>query len=175
MNYYHGEISTPVERHIDIYIAETDHQHAEWKVWDEAKAYGARFIRVMNINCDEREFIDECEGRIIDQITDEEYHAAIRRGERCMNYPRQECGECPYWLAFGEPETTDEQNEAILAHCARCNACDGKCFECDLFNSDIGECGKKDYNEAQEYLDKMMRAARQQIVFRKAIHGEGNR
>lgn len=31
------------------------------------------------------------------------------------------CGECPYWLAFGEPETTDEQNEAILAHCKECD------------------------------------------------------
>ena len=89
-----------------------------------------------------------------------------------MNYPRQECGECPYWLAFGEPETTDEQNETILAHCAQCSACDGKCFECDLFNPDTEECGKKDYDEAQEYLDKMMRAARKQFVWRKALHGE---
>ena len=35
-----------------------------------------------------------------------------------MSKPNMYCGECPYWLAYGEPETTDEQNEAILAHCA---------------------------------------------------------
>ena len=38
-----------------------------------------------------------------------------------MSKPNMYCGECPYWLAFGEPETTDEQNEAILAHCAECD------------------------------------------------------
>ena len=38
-----------------------------------------------------------------------------------MSKPNMYCGECPYWLAFGEPETTDEQNEAILAHCAKCD------------------------------------------------------
>ena len=38
-----------------------------------------------------------------------------------MSKPNMHCGECPYWLAFGEPETTDEQNEAILAHCAECS------------------------------------------------------
>jgi hypothetical protein len=37
-----------------------------------------------------------------------------------MSKPNMHCGECPYWLAFGEPETTDEQNEAILAHCKEC-------------------------------------------------------
>lgn len=38
-----------------------------------------------------------------------------------MSKPNMYCGECPYWLAYGEPETTDEQNEAILAHCAECD------------------------------------------------------
>jgi hypothetical protein len=38
-----------------------------------------------------------------------------------MSKPNMYCGECPYWLAFGEPETTDKQNEAILAHCKECN------------------------------------------------------
>lgn len=38
-----------------------------------------------------------------------------------MSKPNMYCGECPYWLAFGEPETTDEQNEAILAHCKECD------------------------------------------------------
>lgn len=70
-----------------------------------------------------------------------------------MSKPNMYCGECPYWLAFGEPETTDEQNEAILAHCAKCGF---------------------DPDEA-ERIDKMMRAARKQIVLRKAIHEEGNR
>jgi hypothetical protein len=60
------------------------------------------------------------------------------------------CGECPYWLAFGEPETTDEQNEAILAHCKEC-----------YFDPD----------EAEK-IDKMMRAAKVQMILRKAIHEE---
>jgi hypothetical protein len=34
MNHYHGEINTPVERHIDIYIAETCYSYAEWKECD---------------------------------------------------------------------------------------------------------------------------------------------
>lgn len=38
----------------------------------------------------------------------------IKRG------PCLECGECPYYLAYGEPETTDEQNEQILEHCKTC-------------------------------------------------------
>lgn len=67
-----------------------------------------------------------------------------------MSKPNMYCGECPYWLAFGEPETADEQNEAILAHCKECD-----------FDPD-----------AAEQLYKMFRAARKQIVWRKAIHGE---
>ena len=89
-----------------------------------------------------------------------------------MSKPNMDCGCCPYWLAYGEPETTDEQNEAILAHCAECDACDGRCFNCDHFDSVKGECGKEKYNEAQEHLDKMMRAAKVQIILHKAIHGE---
>ena len=38
-----------------------------------------------------------------------------------MGRPNNECGECPYWLAYGEPETTDEQNKEILEHCEKCN------------------------------------------------------
>ena len=38
-----------------------------------------------------------------------------------MSKPNMFCGECPYWLAYGEPETTDEPNEAILAHCKECD------------------------------------------------------
>ena len=67
-----------------------------------------------------------------------------------MSKPNMYCGECPYWLAFGEPETTDEQNEAILAHCTECD-----------FDPD-----------AEERLDRMMRAARQQIVLHKAKYEE---
>lgn len=82
------------------------------------------------------------------------------------------CGECLYWLAYGEPETTDEMNQAIEEHCAKCNACDGRCFNCDHFDSYKGECSREEHNEAQEYLDRMMCAARQQIVLRKARHEE---
>ena len=84
MKYYHGEINTPFEKHIDIYIAETDYQSAEWKVWDEARAYGARFIEDVDIDYDERDFVDECEGWIIDEITEEWYSEAMRDGEWCV-------------------------------------------------------------------------------------------
>ena len=67
-----------------------------------------------------------------------------------MSKPNMYCGECPYWLAYGEPETTDEQNEAILAHCAECG-----------FDPD-----------EEERIDRMMRAAKVQMVLRKAIDGE---
>lgn len=84
MNYYHGEINTPVERHINIYVEETDYQFAEWKVWNEAKIYGICLIAERGTDYDEQEFVDECEGWIIDQITDEEYHAAMMREEWCV-------------------------------------------------------------------------------------------
>ena len=84
MFYYHGEINTPVELHIDIYIAETDYQFAEWKVRDEARAYGARFIEDVDVDYDERDFVDECEGWIIAQITEQEYDEAMRDGEWCV-------------------------------------------------------------------------------------------
>ena len=40
-----------------------------------------------------------------------------------MSKPNMNCGECPYWLAYGEPETTYEQNLEIEAHCRECK-CD---------------------------------------------------
>lgn len=69
-----------------------------------------------------------------------------------MSKPNMNCGECPYWLAYGESETTDKQKLAIEKHCAKC------AFDFDPVGA--------------EYLDRMMRAARQQIVLRKAIHEE---
>jgi hypothetical protein len=85
MNYYHGEISTPFEKHIDIYIAETDYNYAEWKVWDEAKLYGQRILAEMeDPEIDEQEFIDACEGYIICQVSDNHYAEARRDGEWCV-------------------------------------------------------------------------------------------
>lgn len=69
-----------------------------------------------------------------------------------MSKPNTNCGECPYWLAYGEPETSDEQKLAIEEHCRKC------AFDFDPVGA--------------ETLDKMMRVARQQIVLRKAIHEE---
>lgn len=37
-----------------------------------------------------------------------------------MKFPNNNCGECGYWLAFDEPETTIVQNEEILKHCQKC-------------------------------------------------------
>ena len=69
-----------------------------------------------------------------------------------MSKPNMNCGECPYWLAYGEPETTDGQHRAIEEHCAKCEL---------------------DFDPvAAEYLDRMMRAAKVQMILRKAIHEE---
>ena len=38
----------------------------------------------------------------------------------CAGRPCMECGECSYNLAYGEPETSTEENEAILKHCRDC-------------------------------------------------------
>lgn len=89
MNYYHGKINTPFERYIDIYIEGTDYQYAEWRAWDEAKSYGRMvfgiyFTAERGADYDEQEFIDGCEGWIVDQITYEEYRAAMMRGELCV-------------------------------------------------------------------------------------------
>lgn len=70
-----------------------------------------------------------------------------------MSKPNMYCGECPYWLAYGESESAEEDKYIKETYCAECD-----------FDPD-----------AAERIDKMMRAARQQIVWRKAIHGEGNR
>jgi hypothetical protein len=69
-----------------------------------------------------------------------------------MSKPNIHCGECPYWLAYGDSETTDEQRLAIRKHCAKCEL---------------------DFDPvAAEYLDRMMRAARKQIVWYKARYEE---
>ena len=66
-----------------------------------------------------------------------------------MRKPNMNCGECPYWLAYGEPETTDEMNQAIEEHCAKCEL---------------------DFDPvAAEHLDRMMRAAKVQMILHKAI------
>lgn len=68
-----------------------------------------------------------------------------------MGYPNQSCGECEYWLAFGEPETSEKGNQEILLHCAHCTK----------------PCGVID----KEYY-KMIKTAQLQILLRKAIHGD---
>ena len=89
-----------------------------------------------------------------------------------MSKPNMNCGECPYWLAYGEPEITDEQNRAIEEYCAECDACDGRCLNCDYFDPYKGECSQEEHSEAREYLDKMMRAAKVQMILHKAKHEE---
>ena len=68
-----------------------------------------------------------------------------------MGFPNNNCGECEYWLPFMEPETTDEQNEAIIEHCKHCTH----------------PCGIVD----EEYF-KIINNARLQIILRKVIHGD---
>jgi hypothetical protein len=89
-----------------------------------------------------------------------------------MSKPNMSCGECPYWLAYGEPETTDEQNRAIEEYCAECDACDGRCLNCDYFDPYKGECSREEYSEAREYLDDMIRAAKAQKILHKAKQEE---
>ena len=68
-----------------------------------------------------------------------------------MGYPNQNCGECGYWLAFGEPETTEEQNEKIVMHCAHCT------YPCGIVD--------------EEYF-KTINNARLQILLRKLKGGD---
>ena len=75
-----------------------------------------------------------------------------------MSFPSSHCGECPYYLAFGE--STEAQDEAIIEHCKGCS-CTGK----------YTEDAKRVYY-AGRYLSKMMRAAKVQMILRKAIHEE---
>lgn len=37
--------------------------------------------------------------------------------------------------------------ETLEEHCVECDACDGRCFNCDYFDSAKGECSKKEYSE----------------------------
>ena len=50
--------------------------------------------------------------------------------------------------------------------------CDGRCLNCDYFDPYKGECSREEYSEAQEYLDKMMSAAKVQMILHKAKHEE---
>ena len=68
-----------------------------------------------------------------------------------MGYPNQNCGECGYWLAFGEPETSEKGNQEILLHCAHCTH----------------SCGIID----EEYF-KTINNARLQILLRKLKDGD---
>jgi hypothetical protein len=67
-----------------------------------------------------------------------------------MGYPNNNCGECGYWLAFCEPETTDEQNEEIIEHCKHCTY----------------PCGVVDEN----YM-RIINNARLQLHIRNMLHG----
>lgn len=67
-----------------------------------------------------------------------------------MGCPNKNCGECVYWLAFGEPETTDEQNEEIIEHCKHCTY----------------PCGVVDEN----YF-RIINNARLQLHIRNMLHG----
>ena len=77
------------------------------------------------------------------------------------------CGECPYWLAYGEPETTDEQNEAILAHCAKCDFDPEAAEEIHKLNNE-----KKRLifalKEAVEWLDYFLTTERDDIYYDEA-------
>ena len=68
-----------------------------------------------------------------------------------MGFSNNNCGECIYWLAFGEPEVTMQQNEEILLHCKHCTR----------------PCGVVD----EEYY-KIIKNAELQILLRKVIHGD---
>lgn len=68
-----------------------------------------------------------------------------------MGYPNNGCGECSYWLAFGDPETSEKGKQEILLHCAHCTI----------------PCGVVD-----EKYYKIIKNAQLQILFRKVIHGD---
>lgn len=55
------------------------------------------------------------------------------------NEPNMFCGECGAYAAFGEPETTKEQNEEILNHCRDCKGWTRNNVQ--LLNKDnVGQC-----------------------------------
>ena len=55
------------------------------------------------------------------------------------NEPNRFCGECGAYAAFGEPETTPEQNEAILEGCKQCQGWQHMGIQ--LLNKDnVGQC-----------------------------------
>ena len=37
-----------------------------------------------------------------------------------MTFPNMYCGECPYWLAYNEPDTSAEENKKIEKICSNC-------------------------------------------------------
>lgn len=44
-----------------------------------------------------------------------------------MKYPNQYCGECSRWLAYGEPDTSEEINKEIEYYCNNC--CEASMYE----------------------------------------------
>ena len=64
-----------------------------------------------------------------------------------VKFPNMYCGECPYWLAYKEPETSDEENREIENICSNCK------FNNDSIANTIIEICNIDNNEFADESD----------------------
>ena len=56
---------------------------------------------------------------VFSEATKSKYPELIDRFSRAegMTFPNQHCGHCSRWLAYREPDTTEEQNKEIEEYC----------------------------------------------------------
>ena len=88
MLYYHRVVYTPFcGEEADVYIADTDTSHAEWKAYEAAKENGMEWFNFCDLedeDFDEDEYYAQCSFRDLTEITKEEYDKAEKDGEWCV-------------------------------------------------------------------------------------------
>ena len=87
MIYYHCVVYTPFcDEEADVYIADTDYSYVEWKAYDAARENGIEWLddEILNEEFDEDEYFAECGFKSMEQITEQEYHKAMKNGEWCI-------------------------------------------------------------------------------------------
>ena len=79
------------------------------------------------------------------------------------NEPNRFCGECGAYAAFGEPETTPEQNEAILEGCKQCQGWQHMGIQ--LLNKDnVGQCWNCMNQIDKELINTFLYSSPKQII-----------
>lgn len=88
MLYYHYVVYTPFcGEEADVYIADTDRRHAEYKAYDAAKENGMEWFDFRDLedeDFNEDEYYAQCGFMLMKQITENEYNEAMRDGEWCI-------------------------------------------------------------------------------------------